>query len=208
MVKLTGPALSLRARGSIAGVLSFATLRGHAYVKRKPTVPNQNTAPQKGIRAMVRFLTTEWSGLSGGQQASFEQLATSYDVAAYHAYLKTNMIRWRRWAAPAKAHPAAEDDAAGTVTIQSTLGRVAQIVLVLNMAGVAQNWGVTIHRTTSTGFTPARNNVIFTMPQAANGLFFYVDQVRDLATYYYRAQPFSIAGKQGSMTAEKAGTAA
>lgn len=203
MVKLTGPALSLGARGSIAGTLSFAAVHGKPYVKRKPTVPNMKTPAQVSIRQMVRFLTTEWNGLTEGEKDSYADDALDLAIARYHAYLKLNMQRWRVFRAPTKTWPPAGGGLYPGMTGATATGHYHHAVLQWDIGNLNDGWGTCIFRSQDGGFTPTRNDAVQVLHLYDSTTITWMDEPLAPGTYYYRHQTFTDEGRWNVPTPER-----
>lgn len=108
MPKVTLPALSLAASGTLGRVLTFSNSGRRCLVRAVPPRRRAWSRAQVGVHAMNRFLTTEWSRVSDTQRATWSTLAARRRSSNYHAYLSYNMIRWRSFQPPSQAYPAAE----------------------------------------------------------------------------------------------------
>ncbi|KKM75495.1 hypothetical protein LCGC14_1389700 [marine sediment metagenome] len=96
MATLTGPMLSLEARGALAKTLTFRHIRGRATVGRFLVPPNPKTPAQISIRGMNRRLAQAWQSISTANKATWQTDAEQKRIAPYHAYLSLNMKRWNR----------------------------------------------------------------------------------------------------------------
>ena len=203
MVKLTGPALSLGAHGTVAGTLSFAKVRGHAYVKRKPTVPNMKTRPQIAIRQMIRFLTTEWTGLTESEKDSYAEAALDFSIARYHAYLKLNMQRWRIFHRPTKPWPPPDGGLYPNITPTSADGYYRMAIVGWTTNIIRDGWGNCLFRSQSNGFTPTRNDTVHVEPLVDATAQTWTDTPLAPGTYYYRQAAFNWTGRTNVFTPQK-----
>ena len=95
MVKLTGPCLSLEARGGLGRALTYRHIAGRATVGRWLAPPYRNTPAQKSIRRYSLWLQQQWASISAPNKATWTTTAKGKAIANYHAYLSQNMTRWQ-----------------------------------------------------------------------------------------------------------------
>lgn len=60
MAKITGPLLSLGARGTVAGTATFSAWKGRPYVRQRVIPANPNTAAQQATRSVFRQASDIW----------------------------------------------------------------------------------------------------------------------------------------------------
>lgn len=203
MVKVQAPALSLDASGQLAGALVFSKWKGRNYVRTLVKPANPKSGGQVGVRSAFKFLSQQWSVLSAANKATWEDPAEQEIISEFNAYMSENLLRNRNFLGMGKEHPvdaAAGPDAIDTFT--ATAG-VRQITIALSLAapGTA-GWGFLIYRSTSTGFTPAFDNLVAVIATDGVSDVYFVDTPLDPDTYYYDAKPFSDSGGLGSLDGE------
>ncbi len=206
MVRTRAPVASIDAAGKLAGALIFQQSKGRSYA-RKLTKPKQPRTPaQLGQRALTNFIAKQWSTISAPDQATWSDLAAQLELAPYHAYLKVNLQRWSRYAHPAQAYPPAHDDtpATGVSTLPANVSR--GVAFLIGAPLYNDNWGLTIHRSVATGFTPTNANAVHTLPAKAAPIQPWYDKPLAPGTYYYRLVPFSLHGVTGTPSAQVSGT--
>ena len=203
MVKVTAPALSLDASGKLAGALVFSKWKGRAYVRSLVKPANPKSGGQVGVRAAFKFLSQEWAGLTAGEQASWETPAEQEVISAFNAFMKTNLLLNRNFLGMHQDYtdtPTTPPDAIDTFT--ATAGE-RQISIALNtVAPVNGSWGFLLYRSTSTGFTPAFDNLIAVVPSNGATLVTHVDTPLDPDTYYYDSKPMNVDGSLGALDGE------
>jgi len=91
MAKLTGPALSLGAAGSVADTLTFSKWRGRAYVRQKVTPGNPNTAEQQLTRNAFSFLQAVFKVAPPILVAPWTAYATGKVLTDRNAFVKFNL---------------------------------------------------------------------------------------------------------------------
>ena len=79
MAKVTGPLLSLDARGSVAKTLVFAAWKGINYVRQRVIPTYSNTASQADVRELITEASQAWYSETSPIDTAYKAL---YDVAA------------------------------------------------------------------------------------------------------------------------------
>ena len=105
MVVVSGPLFSLQARGSLGDTITYARLGRTNYSKVHFSPTNPRSDKQIRRRAMTKWLTQTWSGLSTSEKSNFERLGSAWNLSPYHAWLKFNSKRWTSNQMPAKSFP-------------------------------------------------------------------------------------------------------
>jgi hypothetical protein len=205
MVKLKAPMMSLGASGSIGGAVVFSSAKGRAYARQLVIPSNPKSGPQVGIRAMMKFLSQQWTALSGVQKADWDTRAAQTNISPFNAFVAYNLVRWRSFLGPSKLDPAdviAVAPAAPTTTV--TAG-VRQLGLSIADGAQLPDWGWMIFRSLTTGFTPAYSNLVAIAVKTASPTL-YVDAGLTAVAHFYRIKGFMIDGKLGTLEAERTGT--
>lgn len=206
MVKVNAPMLSLDASGTIADSMVFSKWKGRNYVRTRVIPSNPRSGKQTGIRAIIAFLTKEWAKIDASSQASWEQLAKQKNVSPFNAYVGTNAFDWRNALYPAKAYPAARSSTAPSAPTLSAQGGQRQATITITKGATQPSWGYSIHRSTTSGFSPSWTNCIALVPIDSNGNASYIDTPLAAGTYYYTAIPFNDDGKAGSAATQASAT--
>lgn len=202
MARTTGPLLSLDASGSIAGAMTFSKWKGRSYVRQLVTPHNPDTPMQRAMRAMFKFLGSQWSNINPTDQDTWNGLADGDKIADFNAYMKINQAAWKHFQTPSMAYPAIKAGTPATITSQSVTPGIGQATVNIDINAVNQNWGFIIYRSLTTGFTPSMSDVIAIMWNASTTVQRYVDSPLAADTYYYVVQPFTTDGVIGSLGAE------
>ena len=105
MAIIIGPLFSLEAHGSLGDVITYARLGRTNYSKIHFTPANPQSDKQIRRRVMTGWLTQTWSVLTESEKANFNDMATSWNLSPYHAWLKFNSQRWTSNLMPAKSWP-------------------------------------------------------------------------------------------------------
>lgn len=108
MVKLKGPALSTHASGTLADILTFGTSKKRNTLRKKPTPKQPRSGLQVSMRAMMKFLSQEWTNISTSDKATWANAYPDPQLNDYNSYLSYNLQRWRSLRAPTKAFPATQ----------------------------------------------------------------------------------------------------
>jgi len=205
MVKLAGPMFSIDASGTIGNAVTFSKSKGRPYARVRVVPSNPKSGPQTGMRAMMRFLSQEWAGMSDVQHATWETRAKATNIAEFNAFCSYNMARWRHFTTPSKADPAAEIATPPSAPTTTITAGVRQLQLSIADGGDAPDWGWLIFRSTTSGFTPAYSNLVRVVPYTASPTV-YIDAELSAVAYYYRIKGIMIDGIAGTLEAEKTGT--
>lgn len=198
MVKLTGPAQSIMASGSLADALTFARNNKTAYVKKhaKPTNPRSPT--QVSTRAMVAFLAENWKRLSAADMATWFEEATRRKIANYHAFMAANTVRWRTTRFPSKQDPATENPPgpAGTGFVMYPTYRTANMRIIKPTGEIP--WGIAIFRAQQSGFQWERSNMVGIKLQDIDADVWWYDRDLQPGQYWYRIFGFSASGHRSA----------
>jgi hypothetical protein len=205
MVKLYGPLFSLEASGTVAQAITFASWKGRAYARQRVVPANPRTGPQKGMRAMLRFLSQAWAALTAPNKATWVTRAAQTNISPFNAYVSYNQSRMRHYKGPTKQDPATEISAAPSAPVTTPTGGVHQVQLSIADGATPPQWGWLIHRG-ATGFTPSYDTAIAAIIRTGTPTV-YIDAPLVAATYYYRIRGIGDDGLFGTLEAEKSGAA-
>jgi len=199
MVKLIGPAMGTKASGTVAGLLTYSNSRGSPYLKihRKPKQPR--SGEQKSLRAMMGFLSSDWTTISAADKATWQTVASRTNVSPFNAYQSENLKRWRMQKAPSVAYPAAEDDLQAFAPVCTAFGftRYA-IVNTVYSTSARQNWGALIFHSTSGSPAATYSNLIAIKICRAWPWDPYTHSGLAPGTHYYKFYFFSLHGYSDS----------
>ncbi len=203
MVKVAGPAMSLEASGSLAGVMVFSKWKGRAYVRSLVRPSNPKTGGQVGVRSLFKFISQQWASISAANQATWETRADQGVISEFNAYMGYNQSRWRDFLAPSQHDPFATTDTPGVVgTIVATAG-VRSATLTIPITTANDGWGVACFRSLSSGFTPAFDNLIGVGPYDGTNDIVVVDTPLVPETYYYNFRSFTEDGQLAAAIGEE-----
>ena len=203
MATVKGPLFSLDASGSIGGSVVYSKWKGRNYVRRHAIPSNPKSGGQLSVRAMMRFLSQYWATLTSGEQADWATRAAVTNISPFNAYIQYNMDRWGREEYPSQQDPAAETGTPGTLTTESATAGVRSITIADTVSVLANNWGILLYRSTTTGFTPSRNNAYQIMVAVSAAAFTFLDTAVVVGTpYYYRGRAITDDGVAGALWAE------
>ncbi len=207
MVKLNGPMFSMDARGKLADSIVFSIWKGRNYARALVTPSNPQSGPQTGLRSMLKFLSQEWTNLTPAEKADWLTRAQQTVISNFNAFVSYNMLRWRSYLNPSKLIPA--DQTGGPVDdpVTTATGGIRQISLSIVDGVAPPDWAYVIHRSASTGFSPAFSNVIAVIPWDSGGTTTYVDTPLVAGTYYYRIYGTLDTGFKGDVEPEISGAA-
>lgn len=206
MVKVYGPLMSMDASGTIAEAVTYSKWKGRNYARQRVIPANPQSGPQTGLRAMMSFLSKMWAGLSTAEKATWLARAQQTVISNFNAFTSYNQIRWRSYKAPSKEDPATETGTAPSAPTTTPTGGIRQIQLSIADGANAPDWGWFIHRSQTTGFTPAFSNVVAVVERTGTPTV-YIDTPLTPGTYYYRISGFMTTGLKGALEVERTGTA-
>lgn len=206
MALVSAPAMSLDASGSLGGSIVFSKWKGRNYVRTLVKPSNPDTAPQKSVRAMMRFLSQQWAGLTAGNKATWDTRAADMVVSGFNAFISYNMARWRHFKGASKEDPAL---AAGPVisapTTTATAG-VREVQLSIADGADFPTWAWMIHRSTVTGFTPSFSNLVAVVPRTATPTIYIDTPLTTGTAQYYRVRGMDADGFLGTLEVERTAT--
>lgn len=207
MAGVTGPLFSLSASGSIGDAVVYASWKGRPYVRKHAIPANPKSVGQVSVRAMMKFLTQFWATLTAAQQATWDARAAATDISPFNAYVSYNAERWGRFAFPSKDDPATETGTPGTILAPTAVAGSRSILLSVPISVLADNWGVVIHASLTTGFTPSRNTGRQMIPAGSVATFTWLDFPLTVGIeVFYRFESFSDDGVNTLLVGEQSAT--
>jgi len=208
MVKVSAPAMSLDASGSLAGALVFSKWKGRNYVRQLVRPANPKLPKQVSVRSMFKFLSQVWKlSVLPTYEGSWQDLANASIISTFNAYMAKNMSRWREFNAPSMAYPAVETGTAPVATLDSATGGARHIDVEMTITTLNDVWGVMLFRSPTGTFSPSFANCIAVLNVDSTGTMVYTDSNLAAGTYYYDAIFFSKTGKMEAEEGEVTGTA-
>lgn len=207
MAGVKGPLFSLDASGSVGDAIVFAKWKGRNYVRRHAIPANPKSVGQVSVRAMLKFLTQYWVSLTEGEQTTWDTRAAATDISPFNAYVSYNASRWGRYAFPSKEDPAAVAGTAGTILSPTAVAGSRSILLSVPISVAADNWGVIIHSSLTTSFTPSRNTARQMIPAESTATFTWLDFPLTVGVeVFYRFESFSDDGVNDLLVGEESAT--
>lgn len=207
MAGVKGPLFSLDASGSIGDAIVFAKWKGRNYVRRHAIPANPKSVGQVSVRVMMKFLTQYWQSLSDADQADWETRAAATDISPFNAFVGYNTERWGRYAFPSKTDPADASDTAGTILSPTAVAGSRSILLSVPISALDENWGVVIHGSLDTSFTPSRNTAKQIIPAESVATFTWLDFPLTVGVeVFYRFESFSVEGVNDLLVGEQSAT--
>lgn len=194
MVKLTGPGLAKAASGTLGDQLIFSNWKGKAYLKKHARPKQPNSEKQLAMRAMMRFLSQEWTNIIDLYKETWEPPALAADISPFNVYQRENLARWRNFQTPGQVFPVEDTGtpsgyASRTITC---LGNHAKLRVQLGSQN--DGWGVNFFRS-SEGATPTRWDQLVHIMHATGGAWHEWDFYPPTAgTYYFAWNRFSNGG--------------
>lgn len=196
MVKLKGPAMSVKATGSIGDVLTFSRTKKVQYIKHKPTPAQPQTGNQVSMRMMMKFLSQQWASLTDAYKASWEDAYDDAQITRYYAYIKHNLTRWRSRKAPSKQYPALEAGQAGTGIALYATGKVRHIKIKTAITtSLNEVWGLLLFHSTAGAPDPDFNKLIHVIHITDTQWHYWLNTPLPAGTHYYRVTGFTTTGR-------------
>lgn len=203
MATVKGPLFSVDASGQLAGAIVFTSWKGRNVVRRHAVPSNPKSGGQLSIRAMMTFLSQYWVSLTAGEQADWDDRAAAENISPFNAFCSYNLERWGTNLAPSKEHPALESDTAGTIANEAATAQSRAILVEIECTVLAQNWGIQIFRSDTTGLTGTRNQLVHVIPAESAAVFEWLDFPLAVGVaQYYKFQAFSVEGTRGALGGE------
>lgn len=207
MARLYGPLFSLDASGSIADTVTYSKWKGRNYARQRVIPSNPKSALQVSVRAMMRFLSQQWTGIGSTPQGSWDTRADAANYSPFNAYCSHNLNRWREFQAPGQSDPVGETGTEPVMTLDSATGGEAHMDLEFTVTTLNDVWGVIIFRSPTGTFATSRANAIACIEVDGTGTLIYTDSNLAAGTYYYDARAITKDGKLGAEEGEVTGTA-
>lgn len=204
MALVTGPLLSIDARGKFGGAIVFSNWKGRPTVRKLVTPSNPQTGAQTGQRAMMGFLASAWAPLSAGDKATWEALAAERNVSNFNAFTRFNLNRWTQFTTP-MITPTSTGETPPTMGALTVTGGVRQLTVSQVITTANDIWGMLIAISTSTGFTPAKSDIFAAVAYSATPIE-YVASGLAAGTYYVRTAGFTGDGQVTAFVAQGSAT--
>lgn len=198
MVKVSAPAMSLDASGTLAGAITFSKWKGRNYVRERVIPANPKSGGQVGIRAMFKFLTQIWDGLSDANKATWLDRAADLIASPFNGFISYNMSRWRNFETPSKEDPAAEIATAPSLCTGVATPGIRSMLLAITHGANPADWGMAIFMDLTTAFDLTWDRCIAIVPVDGAGDATYVHTPLVADTYYYNTIGFMDDGVQGA----------
>lgn len=91
MVKVTAPALSFNAQGTIAKTMTFASWRGVQYARQRVIPANPQTTEQTTTRTVFATLREMWKRCDADQRAPWDAFAEGRPFLGLNKYIGENL---------------------------------------------------------------------------------------------------------------------
>ena len=194
-MKITGPLMSQAAAGTIGKAVTFGTWKGRPTVRTHTTPKNPNAAKQKSIRAMMKFLSQQWSSIHPNTQATWSPDAIKRNVSNYHAYMASNLQRWRSFLGISQHIEPTGAFANATTPIAAADDGIRMTTVTLTVGAAMGGWCALLFRKTGSAVTPAFENLIQVKPIDGTNDIVFTDRSLPPETYHYNFRLCSIDGK-------------
>ena len=200
MVKVKAPFGGISASGTLGGAFVFASTKGVQYARSHAVPSNPRSPLQVATRAMMAFLGARWAGMTATQQDSWDAATAGAGSSDFNAFIKQNMKSFTQFEFP----KIQVDQAAGSAPVMGTLTATAEVGQIsISQAVTTANdiWGVVCCLSTTSGFTPARTNVVKVLYGTSDPITGVITGL-SAGSYYLRTAGFNIGGTASSFVAE------
>jgi len=186
--------MSVDASGKFGGSMVFSKWKGRNYVRQLVVPENPGDPKQLGVRAMMRFLATQWKLKALPKWTGWTAAATAKSISTFNAYVSENLARWQLFKTPTEVYPAAETAYTDTVATQGTVGNVGFATIEVTPTSGTALWGIAIFRDPATITVPSWANCVMIVAGNGASKVTYVDSPLAAGTYHYRTALFSLTG--------------
>lgn len=189
--KLDGPLMSMGASGSIGGILTFGSNKGRNFVRQLVIPSNPRTAAQTGVRSAMKWIGQEWAQLTAANQATWETRAAQTNISPFNAFSSKGMDNWSNGMGPQREDPAETVAVTGPPTAPGDTVTERRVTLDWTDPVSAGAFGITVYISTTTGFTPGRNNAVALIDMTVEQ---FISATLEPGTYFYSLGAFDFAG--------------
>ena len=205
MASTKAPLFGLDASGSLAKSIVFSKWRGRTYVRRHAIPKNPNSPLQRGMRAVFKYITQAWAGLTQAQKEAWSSLAATDNITDLNAQVRDAQGRarqnkgWRR--GPSESAGTTPDAPTGlTVT-----GGAKQLEISWTRPiGAQGDYTVAVYVSETTGFSAGISTLAIV--QVVTDVDAVVIKLKAATTYYVLVRETNVDGELGTVSSQ--GTAA
>lgn len=171
MVKLTGPGLAGAASGTLGDELIFSNWKGKAYLKKHAKPKQPRTANQVAMRAIMSFLSNQWSQITPAHKATWDDLAAASRISPFNAYQRANLTRWRNFQRPSTRYPPGPIIQLGATTGYGVIGQRLKMLCTFNILTLQEVWGMNIHHVSGDTVPIQWNDLVHIEPLPNTGWY-------------------------------------
>lgn len=195
--------MSMDASGSLGKTIVFSKWKGRHVIRIHAIPSNPRTAGQISTRAMMRFLSTIWATIGTTFQATWDDLAKAGNFSPFNAFVQHNLKLWTQFQSPLIAMAGA-GNVAPVLGASAATGEVGQASFAQTITTQNDGWEWELYMNKTTGFTPARNDLVYTKQMGGDGAIDVV-VVTNLTpgTYFFVTRGVTEAGSPTAFTTEK-----
>ncbi len=194
------------ASGSLGGTMVFSKWKGRNYVRSLVKPANPKSGGQVGVRAMFKFLSQIWAGLTDANKATWEARAENLVASPFNGFMSYNQKRWRDFNTPTNEDPAVETGTLPTGPTGVATPDIRSMTLVITDGVNPPDFGYAIFRSLTGVFNLAFSNCIAVVPWDVSGTTTYIDSPLEPDQYFYNAIGFLDTGLEGADGTEFDGT--
>lgn len=189
-MKLRGPLNSTDATGKLANTVIYSKGKKNPYAKKHARPTNPRTPKQVTIRALMRFVATEWRNLAPLEKAAWIPIGLANHIAPYHAFVKYNQDAWKHFLSPSKKPNPPRTKLLPSNFDFSANGQVGRAMIRYQQTTGPTIWGFYCHRMQTWPYTPDHDNVVFFTQCPTPNKYDYFDGPLAPGVYYYRLARF------------------
>lgn len=170
MALLTGPMMSLQARGKFGDTIIYSGMKGRSYAKpyKQPTV--RRYPAQRSVRAIMRFLTKEWKSNNWIDIPSWDTLAAKENNSAIASYLRFNFNLIWSGGSPSAYYPVSSTFSPGIYSAADVTGNVGSISVSLGWDELSYGWGALVYLVPVSHMPSDRDIALIMCPASYPGL--------------------------------------
>jgi len=205
MAILTGPLMSLDARGTIGKTITYSKGKQRHYAKMRPVPSNPRTGSQLYIRLMVGYLTKCFSPMWLDEREymieNWSSLTDQGNLSVFSAFMRFNMKRWAQRKGPSISGITLVEDESPVSEVSATIyGRNVEVSMSAGMEFGLR--GYMIYRSSTELIFPEKHELVGIAKTIQDNDGFFIDKNVPAGTWYYKVCGFGGYGSIGPPSAD------
>lgn len=160
MARVSGPALSVRASGTLGGSIQYRAAGARAIVCLPRRLRGYDGPASTARRAIFSGLAALWRSMAQASQDDWANAMTGNDSSPWSAFIRTNLTRWGNYLQPALARPDVDAATPGFPGLSSGIKRGNTYSIIYGLAIPTSSQFAICHHSLTNGFTPNRTTAI------------------------------------------------